>query len=185
MLTALQTNYIVKDLLEKVNSIDMSAIAYKLAHQDETRNWNEFKIKDQIDLYRKFLVLTAVKADVQIVPTKEIDRVWHCHILDTIKYTADCMYIFGHYVHHFPYFGLRGEQDFEQLQASFHNTANLFENHFGINNYTSKSLTECGCADCGDGQASTVKKFTSESILADSNPLLGMYADDKARPRLV
>ena len=30
----------------------------------------------------------------------DMDTVWHCHILQTQKYTQDCLAIFGHYLHH-------------------------------------------------------------------------------------
>ena len=47
------------------------------------------------------------------------------HILDTRKYAADCEAAFGHFVHHFPYLGLRGEEDTKALEAAFVNMQQL------------------------------------------------------------
>ena len=44
----------------------------------------------------------------RIVPTLTIDEFWHAHILDTRAYMADCKALFGKYMHHYPYSGLKG-----------------------------------------------------------------------------
>ena len=61
---------------------------------------------------------------------------WHYHILDTEKYAEDCRDIFGYFVHHFPYFGMRGDEDAQHLQAAFVETQELYVKEFG------KSLSE-------------------------------------------
>ncbi|HSW20197.1 MAG TPA: hypothetical protein VLJ86_23450, partial [Ramlibacter sp.] len=61
----------------------------------------------------------------------DIDRFWHMHILDTRKYAADCEASFGHFVHHFPYLGLRGEEDAQALQAAFLQMQALYVQEFG------------------------------------------------------
>lgn len=47
----------------------------------------------------------------QLIPNGDIDRFWHEHILDTRRYVADCTELFGGFLHHYPYFGMRGEVD--------------------------------------------------------------------------
>ncbi|GGY83730.1 hypothetical protein ACFFTM_05820 [Pseudoduganella plicata] len=47
----------------------------------------------------------------QTAPLQDVDTFWHYHILDTLKYAADCQAVFGYFLHHFPYIGLRGEED--------------------------------------------------------------------------
>jgi hypothetical protein len=64
------------------------------------------------------------------VPTHEIDEFWHQHILDTLKYVDDCQYVFGYFLHHYPYFGLRGAEDAQALADSFEKTRALFIEHF-------------------------------------------------------
>jgi hypothetical protein len=67
---------------------------------------------------------------------------WHFHILDTRAYHQDCESVFGHYLHHFPYFGMRGEEDAQNLKKSFDNTQVLYFQTF------SESMTRAEGADC-------------------------------------
>jgi hypothetical protein len=95
-----------------------------------------------------------------LVPSQDIDHVWHHHILDTMKYAQDCQMLFGYFVHHFPYFGQRGESDRQNLQMAFKQTQSLFQEHFG----TDVTVTE------------------EAGKVADSQPL--GYLADLTRPRV-
>jgi hypothetical protein len=66
-----------------------------------------------------------------IVPNKIQDKFWHFHILDTRAYHKDCENVFGHYMHHFPYFGMRGKQDAKDLESAFYKTKELYLQTFG------------------------------------------------------
>lgn len=68
-----------------------------------------------------------------MVPNKIMDIFWHYHILDTRAYHKDCEAVFGHYLHHFPYFGMRGEQDAQNLKNAFYKTKELYLETFGEN----------------------------------------------------
>ena len=61
---------------------------------------------------------------------KIMDNMWHFHILDTRAYVKDCDAVFGHYLHHYPYFGMRGEQDAANLKNSFELTKVKYEEAF-------------------------------------------------------
>ncbi|MBF4254538.1 hypothetical protein EA007_27345, partial [Vibrio anguillarum] len=41
-------------------------------------------------------------------------EIWHMHILDTRAYMRDCDTLFGEYLHHYPYFGMLGEENQRQ-----------------------------------------------------------------------
>lgn len=56
---------------------------------------------------------------------------WHHHILDTHAYAPDCQSVFGHFLHHFPYWGMRGEEDKAELYSAYAATLQLYEQHFG------------------------------------------------------
>lgn len=43
----------------------------------------------------------------------------------------DCNQIFGHYFHHYPYFGARGEKDLRNLDIAFEVLQSLYEKEFG------------------------------------------------------
>lgn len=115
--------------LTRVETLDFTMLRLKLG---EEKGWsNEYQIEVE-DLYRKYLALNMVYPDRKICPTGPIDEFWHAHILDTRAYEADCNLLFGHYLHHFPYFGMRGPADFADLQAAFDGSKELFIHHFGI-----------------------------------------------------
>jgi hypothetical protein len=64
-------------------------------------------------------------------PPEEVDDFWHGHILDTRRYFNDCQVIFGQYLHHFPYFGMRGQDDRASLEEAFINLQRVYKAEFG------------------------------------------------------
>ncbi len=120
----------VRTFIGKLAHIDLQPIAYRLLHSNEEK-WNIQQTKEAISRYRMFLLLVYLYPNSQLVPNQEIDRVWHYHILDTMKYTEDCELLFGKFIHHFPYFGERGKIDKDNLQKGFEQTQVLFQEHFG------------------------------------------------------
>lgn len=116
-----------------IDNLDLEPIVYKLMHPEPGQTVMALASADQmVSDYRCFLKLCAWYPGEPIVPTKDIDEVWHSHILDTGKYAADSDAVFGHFVHHFPYFGLRGPADEANWQAAYARTRELFQHHFGI-----------------------------------------------------
>ncbi|WP_097278410.1 glycine-rich domain-containing protein [Caenispirillum bisanense] len=119
----------LKAALAKVAELDFTMLKTKVC-RDENMTAEEC---DEIDdLYRKFLALNMRYPDRKICPTGPIDVMWHYHILDTRAYERDCMALFGRLLHHFPYFGMRGEQDKQDLERTFEESVALFVSHFGI-----------------------------------------------------
>ena len=121
----------VRMFIGKLTRLDLQPIAYKLIHSNEEK-WNIQQTEEAILHYRMFLLLVYLYPNSQLVPNREIDEVWHFHILDTMKYAEDCEILFGRFIHHFPYFGERGKIDRDNLQKSFEQTQVLFQEHFGI-----------------------------------------------------
>jgi hypothetical protein len=112
-------------------SLDLSNIRMKLADTDEGLGLSN----DFLDLmeteYRKFLALQILYPDVDIVPCKIVDEMWHRHILDTAAYREDCAAIFGRFLDHFPYFGMRGEDDAQALSDAYADTLDRYRDAFG------------------------------------------------------
>jgi hypothetical protein len=81
--------------------------------------------------YRRFLVLHLLYPDSDLVPCKVVDEMWHQHILDTAAYRADCDLLFGGFLDHFPYFGMRGEDDACALEDAYAETVHLYCEAFG------------------------------------------------------
>jgi hypothetical protein len=125
----LHTDEVMQVALDKVAELDFSMLRRKLV---EDRGWTKEYCGDVENLYRKFLALNIRYAGKKICPSGPIDEFWHAHILDTRAYAADCELLFGEYLHHFPYFGMRGPEDRACLDAAFEESLKLFVLHFGI-----------------------------------------------------
>lgn len=130
-----------------VSLIDLSIIKRKMV---ETFGWNADVVDAMEDRYRKFLAVQAATRalgmNVEIVPDRMIDEIWHMHILDTRKYAADCVALFGEVLHHDPYFGMMGEADRAAWTAQANRCDHLWYELFGSPLYPSADLD-------GDGDA--------------------------------
>lgn len=120
-----------RTLLTKLEGLDLDPIKVKLMDAEEGYGWAREQADAAANAYKQFLFINAKYDGCSIVPTKLVDKVWHYHILDTGKYAEDSQEIFGRFLHHFPYFGMRGEEDAENLKAAFEETLDLFMENFG------------------------------------------------------
>lgn len=97
--------------------------------------------------YRYFLKLAVLCPKHKIVPSLLADLMWHCHVLDTRKYHADCQAIFGHYLHHCP-----SEED---SSVEYAHTQELLQEFFGISfsrkGAYCKDSSKCSVNNCGLG----------------------------------
>jgi hypothetical protein len=93
-----------------------------------------------------------------IAPQFDVDIFWHYHILDTMKYAVDCDNVFGYFLHHFPYLGLRGEDDEELHERAGVRTQELYESIFGDPYFSTRSdgtITEQALAQRNDALVTT------------------------------
>ena len=119
----------VEVALSRVAELDFSMLKKKLG---EEKSWSPEQQEEVEGLYRQFLAIIIAFPKRKICPTGPVDEFWHAHILDTRAYAQDCEHLFGHYLHHFPYFGMRGPEDYAALQTAFDDSRALFIRHFGI-----------------------------------------------------
>lgn len=120
-----ETSLISSKQWKLIDAIDFSMIKAKLCHK-KGEGWTQAEAKYYINKYKKWLYLRLVAPDATHVPSEKIDEVWHAHILDTKAYAADCNRIFGNMLHHFPYLGLRGKEDEDNLKRAYVSTQDLF-----------------------------------------------------------
>jgi hypothetical protein len=165
-----------------VDALDLEPITYKLMHPEPGQAVMSLADADQlVTAYRCFLKLCAWYPEESIVPSKAIDEVWHAHILDTGKYAADCEIVFGHFAHHFPYFGLRGSDDETAWHAAYDRTRELFRQHFGTD-LPGRDMAGASChvngSSCRDGNSICV---FDDSITCEKTT--GSAAADGQRPR--
>ncbi len=153
--------------LRRVDALDLEPVVYKLIHAEPGEESLSLGQADEsVALYRCFLKLCALYPSTVIVPTRQLDQVWHTHMLDTAKYRADCAYVFGEFMDHFPYAGLRGEGDRRAWRADFDRTCELFQKHFGIEIGAEPAAS--ACSNHGDGSDCCVGD--TESLVGDVRP---------------
>jgi hypothetical protein len=128
-----------------VASLDFAKLRWKLTQASEEASMSTAEAEFAELEYRKFLTLKRLYPELEFVPNKLVDEFWHSHILDTRSYHADCARVFGHYLHHYPYFGIHDESDREDLKQTFDATKNLYEQHFGP--YPEAILLAARCKD--------------------------------------
>lgn len=114
-----------------IQAFDLSAIKFKTTCKDDGYGWSADYADKMEVAYKRYLILHAKHPEMTLAPERDIDRFWHMHILDTRQYANDCQASFGHFVHHFPYLGLRGEEDVKTLQSAFAATQRLYAQEFG------------------------------------------------------
>jgi hypothetical protein len=121
----------VAQIVSAIQALDLDPIKVKLMGTDEGHGWSR-EYADQMEVaYKRFLTLLVAHPETTVAPSKEIDKFWHAHILDTMKYAEDCQQVFGYFLHHFPYFGLRGADDAAQLEQAGQEMERLYQQEFG------------------------------------------------------
>jgi hypothetical protein len=132
MTTLTQETTTAPDALERIDAIlDLTMVRGKLADPEEGKGYGFVQLDLMEAEYRKFLALKLVYPDADVVPCGIVDEMWHAHILDTIAYRADCEVMFGRFLDHFPYFGLRGEADAHALADAYEDTLARYHDAFG------------------------------------------------------
>lgn len=82
-------------MIASIALVDLDFSTVRVRLQEEYGWCEDFSLAVERE-YRLFLV------DPSQRPTKLVDTFWHMHILDTIRYTADCIALYGEYLHHIP-----------------------------------------------------------------------------------
>jgi hypothetical protein len=122
-----------RTLLRHLNLHDEGPIAAHLMHPSKGLGWTHEQTTSAIMRYMMFLLLSYLHPQITLVPTWEIDQVWHNHILhNTAKYVEDCKMWFGGVVNHcYDPSKLWGSTGRENPDVTFAQTQALFEQYFG------------------------------------------------------
>jgi hypothetical protein len=119
------------EALAKLTSIDLSMVRMKLHDPDEGKGWSENQLQVVEQEYRRFLALHLMYPEMAVVPCHLVDEMWHAHILDTQAYADDRERVFGFFLHHFPYFGMRSDEDAADLVAAYDETLARYRTAWG------------------------------------------------------
>ncbi|MES2130442.1 MAG: hypothetical protein V4463_24485 [Pseudomonadota bacterium] len=114
-----------------IAELDLDPIKVKIMHEESGEGWSLEKANAVEFEYRRFLYLMKAFPNEETAPLFDVDTFWHYHILDTMKYAVDCENVFGYFLHHFPYLGLRGEDDEAAHQRVGDRMKELYEETFG------------------------------------------------------
>jgi hypothetical protein len=114
-----------------IENLDFNMVKLKIQDKEEGLGWTAKQCDEAEIEYKRFLALKRTYPHKDVVPNKIVDSFWHQHILDTQKYAKDCELIFGYFLHHFPYFGMRDENDMRNLIDAFEETKEIYNFHFG------------------------------------------------------
>jgi hypothetical protein len=146
-----------RTLPDTIADLDLRYLGRKLLEDDaceaERRNgerlWDEERVERALDEYRQFLALMLWHPEAFLVPSEDIDEVWHTHVLHTARYEADCQTIFGRFQHHLPTSDESEDVRDEPLQGR-DETLQFFEEAFGEVPQSYTSSGKCGrTADYG------------------------------------
>lgn len=118
-------------LAELRDQLDLTNVRMKMADPEEGKGYSASHLDVVEQEYRKFLALHMAFPEMEVVPCEIVDEMWHHHILDTIAYRDDCERLFGKFLDHFPYFGLRGPDDALALESAYDRTLATYRDAFG------------------------------------------------------
>jgi|HubBroStandDraft_6_1064221.scaffolds.fasta_scaffold511100_2 hypothetical protein len=109
-------------------SVDLVRAARR--SEDLSRDRSVEDLASAVDRYLKWLRLIALHPEVPIAPTRDIDRMWHLHMLHPRAYADDCQRILGFLLDHDGGFGADAEE-MPVLQRVFEETSALWESEYG------------------------------------------------------
>jgi hypothetical protein len=127
----IQATKSIEQVIAAIDALDLDPIKLKLMDPEEGQGWSREHVERVALAYRRFLTLLVRFPEETIAPGKDVDKFWHGHILDTMKYEEDCRTVFGYFLHHFPYFGMRGEKDAANLREASERMHAIYEREFG------------------------------------------------------
>lgn len=118
--------------LEPASSPILSVDLLRAADRSEifSVGWTDEKLRQAVADYEKFLKLAAKYTDIPLAPTRDIDAVWHLHMLHPVAYANDCERLLGYTLDHDGGFG-QTPDELPVLKKVFARTADLWEREYG------------------------------------------------------
>lgn len=149
-----QVSLKVNAQLDMIESFDLKQVKRKLMEPEpEGKGWTQEQVDEAEKWYRRYLQMIVKYPDITFVPNAPIDTFWHQHILDTQKYAVDCQRVLGYFLHHYPYFGMNGDE--AEFRDAFKMTNQLYIENFGedcfsMKHFALKNGQSCSGQPCGN-----------------------------------
>lgn len=113
----------------------------------DAATWTDEQLDREIDRYKRFLLLVADDPTRPVAPTRDIDALWHLHMLSPVAYHRDCMALLGFLLDHDGGFG-REPSELPVLGRVFEDTASRWKAKYG-ESYLGEELALTKCwHDC-------------------------------------
>ena len=121
----------VTEIDSRVNNMNLDRIVWKIMKDPFKPDMTEDEVLFAVKQYKRFLNLKIKYPGLNLVPTDDIDMIWHSHILDTEQYAKDCANLFGKFLHHNPFFGEFGNETQEEMGIMFKETSDMWLHEYG------------------------------------------------------
>jgi hypothetical protein len=109
---------------DRMALIDFEPLLARVIQSNET--WTRQRATLALRWYQRFLFLAYKYPNKRLAVLKDVDELWHLHILNTKQYFFDCEGLFGAYLHHTPF------SDNEEASGDLlEKTNQLYAEHFG------------------------------------------------------
>jgi hypothetical protein len=135
---------------------------------------DEDYLENAIERYKRFLLIKVENPGLIIVPTLDIDIIWHSHMLNHKEYINDCHEIFGKILNH------EDRLENTKLIQSYSKTSNVWEKKYNEKYVSKKEISSSpSCLSCGFGDVhlhSARKSGNLSNISENPNDLL--YSSD-------
>jgi hypothetical protein len=112
--------------LTQIMNLDLSKVKFRLINPQK-HGMSGQSADDAINAFKRFFFLAGVEGP-PLVPTKEIDDVWHEFLMFTLDYEKTCRTLFGKFIHHEPSMGTPEETTL--MKNAFKRTQELHQKHF-------------------------------------------------------
>jgi hypothetical protein len=170
-----------------IAALDFASIKRTLMRGKSGKGWPRERVEAAEGEYRRFLYLMKKYPNELTAPPVEVDTFWHHHIVDTEKYARDCAAVFGYFLHHNPYLGIRGEDAAAVRLRAGKRMRELYEQTFGE---TSSGGESAFCGAPGISAAEQAAAFHATACFTANQPqaaaaLLCADGSDRASLHLV
>jgi len=120
-------------VIAAIQALDLESVKLKVMDAELGEGWTR-EYADSIEAaYKNYLTMLAKYPDdiEDILISKDVDELWHAHILHTKKYADDCQKIFGNFLHHDPQPRERSSADIQKRSALVEKTRRLYQQESG------------------------------------------------------
>uniref|UniRef100_A0A7S1QN65 Uncharacterized protein n=1 Tax=Alexandrium catenella TaxID=2925 RepID=A0A7S1QN65_ALECA len=124
-------------------------------------------IQTAVGRYSQFLALAKDNPGVILVPTLDVDLVWHAHMLSPADYQEDCQQLLGRLLSH------NDALAAGEIETSFKATKALWQQRFGSpyvqerkEGNTGTAVGGSGCASCGWGDSHMHRALGHDAVEA-------------------